>query len=48
MNSRIGIDFGGVIVPNLHEDRGEDTSIQSSIEEKASREGAFDAIRQLF
>jgi hypothetical protein len=47
MNARIGIDFGGVIVRNLHEDTGEDTSLQSSSGEQAARAGAFDAIRQL-
>ena len=47
MNACIGIDFGGVIVHNLHQVRGEDTSLQSSSEPDASRDGAFDAIRQL-
>jgi hypothetical protein len=47
MNARIGIDFGGVIVRNLHEDTGEDTSLRSSSGSEAARDGAFDAIRQL-
>ncbi len=47
MNARIGIDFGGVIVRNLHEDTGEDTSLQNSSGEQAARDGALDAIRQL-
>jgi hypothetical protein len=47
MNARIGIDFGGVIVRNLHEDRGEDTSLQSSSGSEAARDGAFDAIHEL-
>jgi hypothetical protein len=47
MNARIGIDFGGVIVRNLHEDTAEDTSLQSSSGSDAARAGAFDAIRQL-
>ena len=47
MNARIGIDFGGVIVRNLHEDRSEDTSLRSSSGSEAARDGTFDAIRQL-
>ena len=47
MNACIGIDFGGVIVRNLHEDTGEDTSLRSSSGSEAARDGAFDAIRQL-
>ena len=47
MNARIGIDFGGVIVRNLHEDSGEDTSLQNSSGEQAARDGALDAIRLL-
>jgi len=47
MNARFGIDFGGVIVRNLRQDRGEDTSVQSSSGAEAARVGAFDAIRQL-
>jgi hypothetical protein len=47
MNARIGIDFGGVIVRNLHEDTGEDTSLQNSSGEQAAIDGALDAIRQL-
>ena len=47
MNARIGIDFGGVIVRNLHEVTGEDTSLQNSSGEQAARAGAFDAIRHL-
>lgn len=46
MNARIGIDFGGVIVRNLHEDTGEDTSLRSTSGSEAARDGAFDAIRQ--
>ena len=48
MDARIGIDFGGVIVRNLHEDTGEDTSLQSSSGSEAARDGAFDAIHQSF
>jgi hypothetical protein len=47
MSARIGIDFGGVIVRNLHEDTGEDTSLQNSSGAEAARYGAFDAVRQL-
>jgi len=47
MNARIGIDFGGVIVRNLHEDTGEDTSLNNSSGSEAARDGTFDAIRQL-
>jgi hypothetical protein len=47
MNARIGIDFGGVIVRNLHEDTGEDTRLQSSSGSEAARDGAFVAIRHL-
>jgi hypothetical protein len=47
MNARIGIDFGGVIVRNLREDRGEDTSLQNSSASEAARDGAFEAIRLL-
>ena len=36
-----------MIVRNLHEDRGEDTSLQSSSGEQAARDGALEAIRQL-
>ncbi len=47
MIARIGIDFGGVIIRNLHEDTGEDTSFRSSSGEQVARDGAFDAIRHL-
>ena len=47
MNARIGIDFGGVIVRNLHEDTGEDTSLNNFSGAEAARDGAFDAIRPL-
>ena len=47
MIARIGIDFGGVIIRNLHEDTGEDTSFRSSSGEQVVRDGAFDAIRHL-
>jgi hypothetical protein len=47
MIARIGIDFGGVIIRNLHEDQGEDTSLQSSSGEQAAIDWAIEAIRQL-
>jgi hypothetical protein len=47
MNARIGIDFGGVIVRNHHEDSGEDTSLNNSSGAEAARDDAVDAIRQL-
>jgi len=43
MDARIGIDFGGVIVRNLHED----TSLGSSSGSEATYDGTFDALRQL-
>jgi hypothetical protein len=47
MNACIGIDFCGLFVRNLHQDTGEDTSLESCSGAEDAHDGALDALQQL-